>query len=110
MTSSPEMLVICNELAGLCKRLANGMIVNDDTLATDVIRAVKPGGHYLAHPHTMKHLSTEAWFPKLLDRNRRGIDRANAEAKRILKEHEPEPLPKDVLTDIHKIVMRAEKR
>jgi trimethylamine--corrinoid protein Co-methyltransferase len=120
MTSSPEMLVICNELAGLCKRLANGMIVNDDTLATDVIRDVKPGGHYLAHPHTMKHLSTEAWFPKLLDRNRRGkwersgsrdlVDRANAEAKRILKEHEPEPLPKDVLTDIHKIVMRAEKR
>lgn len=120
MTSSPEMLVICDELAGLCKRLAQGLIVDDDTLATDVMHKVKPGGHYLAQPHTMRHLSREAWFPNIFDRTRRGkweekgakdiVSRANAESNRILKEHEPEPLPKNVIEEIQKVVMRAEKR
>lgn len=120
MTSSPEMLVICNELAGLCKRIAGGLTVNDDTLATDVIGKVKPGGHYLSQPHTRRHLEHEVWLPRLIDRNRIGkweeegakdlVSRANTEAKRILKEHEPEPLPKDVIESIHKIVVSAEKR
>jgi len=119
MTSSPEMLVICNELAGACTRIAKGLTVNDDTLATDVVRKVKPGGHFLSHPHTMRYFNSEVWLPTIIDRTRMGkweemgskdiVSKANSEAKRILKEHEPEPLPKDVIESIHNIVLNAEK-
>jgi trimethylamine--corrinoid protein Co-methyltransferase len=55
---SMEMAVIANEIAGMVKRIVKGIDVNDETLAYDAIREVGPGGHFLAHPHSLKHVST----------------------------------------------------
>lgn len=54
---STEMAVIANEIAGMVKRIVRGMEVNEETLALDAIRKVGPEGHFLAHPHTLKHVS-----------------------------------------------------
>jgi len=48
---SVEMLVICDEIAHMIKRVLAGISVTDDTLALDVIREVGPGGHFLDHDH-----------------------------------------------------------
>jgi len=48
--------------------MCQGIKVNEDTLATDVIQAVGPGGNYLAADHTVAHFRRELWFPKLFDR------------------------------------------
>ena len=54
---SVEMAVIANEIAGMVKRIVKGMEVNEETLALDAISKVGPEGHFLAHPHTLKHVS-----------------------------------------------------
>jgi len=55
---SLEMAVIANEIASMVKRIVKGFKVDEETLAFDVISKVGPGGHFLSHPHTLKHLPT----------------------------------------------------
>ena len=118
MTASIEMLVVCDEVADMCFRLARGMEVSDETLATDVINKVGPGGHFLAEKHSLKHID-EVWIPTLMDRNRMDqwvasgskdlVDRAREKAKKILKEHQPEPIPPDIQREIDKILKEVER-
>ena len=65
---SPEMVVICDEIASMIRRVLDGMLVNDDTLAVDVIRQVGPGGDFLSQDHTVQYFRKELWFPKLFRR------------------------------------------
>jgi len=55
---SMEEAVIANEISSMVKRIVKGIGVDDETLAFDVIRDIGPGGHFLAHPHSLKHVST----------------------------------------------------
>jgi len=41
----------------MVKRIVRGMEINEETLALDVIREIGPGGQFLSHPHTLKHVS-----------------------------------------------------
>jgi len=117
MTASLEMVVIVDEIADMCFRIARGASVDDETLATHIIHQVGPGGQYLGQKHTLKHLD-EHWMPRLMDRSRfetwteHGAKdlakRAREKALSILKEHRPEPLSKDVLAQLTKIVRDRE--
>jgi len=118
MTGSLEMVVIVDEIAGMCLRIAKGVLVDDETLATHIINQVGPGGHYLGQKHTIKHLD-EHWTPRLMDRSRfetwtgQGAKdltkRARERVASILKEHRPEPLSPEVLDGLKKIVQEAER-
>jgi len=121
MTGSFEMIVIGNEIADMCFRIARGVTVDDETLATDVIASVGPGGQFLAQKHTIKHLQLgEHWMPTLMDRNRFETwskagskdftTRVRMTVQKILKEHQPEPLPKDVTAEINRVAEEASKR
>jgi trimethylamine--corrinoid protein Co-methyltransferase len=70
-----ELLAIDNELAGMILRAFEGITVNEDTIALDVIKKVatstQKGSTFLGEKHTLKHMRKELFFPKLLDRNRR---------------------------------------
>jgi trimethylamine--corrinoid protein Co-methyltransferase len=55
---SMEMAVIANEIASMVKRIVKGFTVDEETLAFEVISKVGPGGHFLSHQHTLKHVST----------------------------------------------------
>jgi len=55
---SMEEAVIANEISTMVKRIVRGIDVDDETLAFDVIRDVGPGGHFLASPHSLRHVST----------------------------------------------------
>ena len=119
LTSSFEMLVSMDEVAGLVKRIMGGVEVSGETLALDVIDKVGPGGHFLGEDHTYRHFR-ENWFPKLLDRNNYEAwkesgsltlgDRAVAKAKEILETHRPQPLAEAVQAQISRIIQQAEKR
>jgi len=65
---SPEMAVICDELAHMIKRVLAGISVTDETLALDVIREVGHGGNFLQHMHTVRHFRQEMFFPTLFER------------------------------------------
>ncbi len=117
--SSLAMLMLQHELIGYVERLARGIAVNEDTLGLDTIRAVGPGGNFLAETHTALHFRNELWFPALLDRHyfetwaelgrpdilQRGIAAKNE----ILAAHQPAPLPDDVNKAVERLLTDARK-
>jgi trimethylamine--corrinoid protein Co-methyltransferase len=117
---SLEKLVLDDELAGYIKRVIQGIEVNEETLAVDVIDEVGPGGTFLAHPHTRKWFKKEQYFPKIFDRRkyedwvRHGrkdsFQRSEERVKEILKTHWPEPLDPDIRKRIIQYVNEVEKR
>jgi len=115
-TTSPEAMVIDNEIVDYALRFAQGIEVNDETLAIDVIDKAGPGGHFLGEKHTLKHFR-ERWMPRLdVDSletwEKEGIkslgELAHEKVKEILATHKPTPLPEDVDREISRILKRAE--
>jgi len=119
LTTSFEMLVVMDEVIGWVKRFMQGVEINEETLALDVIDQVGPGGHFLGEDHTLRHFR-EHWYPKLIDRGNYNSwvekgkktlgQRANERVREILETHVPEPLPKETQKRIAAIIERAEKR
>jgi len=117
MTIDYGQMVMDNEFARMIKYLVQGIAVNDETLAVDVIKEIGVGKDFLSHASTYKHMRTQSQ-PKLIDRRMRedwqaagGTDiyqRALEEARYILENHKPDPLADDVLAAIHAIVEEAE--
>jgi len=69
---SLEMAVIGNDIAGALRRAQNGIRVDDETLATNVIREMGQRAGYLDHPHTLAHFRQEYYFPHVTNRRPRG--------------------------------------
>jgi len=119
MTLSWAQLVMDNEIAGMVKHVVQGIPVNDETLAVDVIHEVGAFGDFISHEHTRKHMRALQSQPKLIDRRRRDFwqqlggtdlaERAREEAKYILKTHKPDPLPPGVSSTLRSIVQSAEE-
>jgi trimethylamine--corrinoid protein Co-methyltransferase len=119
MTTSYEMLVAMNEVAGLVKRFMRGVEITEESLALDVIDQVGPGGHYLGEDHTFQHFR-ENWIPELLDRapfdewkndgERTFGDQAAARVRDILEHHESELLDGRIADELETIIQQAEER
>jgi len=69
LTNSPEMMVFTCEIIGMARRFAEGMTIDGQTLALDVIHAVGPGGNFLTEDHTVERFR-EYWQPSLFSRQR----------------------------------------
>lgn len=118
-TYSFEQLVLDNEVIGALYRIVEGVDVDADSLALEVIENVGIGGHYLAQKHTSDHVLSDQWRPALLDRGSRGdwirasrkdiCELARERAKELLASHEVEPLEKDVRKEMWGIVKKAER-
>ena len=92
-----EQYVIDDEIIGMCCKVLDGIKVDPDHLALDVIDGVGPGGNFMTSEHTMKYMRKE-YFPGngVSDSRSRdkwekdgGLDareRARKLAKRILSE------------------------
>jgi trimethylamine--corrinoid protein Co-methyltransferase len=116
-TSSLEMVVMANDLIAMSRFFVDGIPVNEDTLALEVIERVAKGGPgtiFLTDDHTLEYFKTAQFLPRLLDRSRYDAwekfgsmdiyQRSNLEAKKKLAAHQVEPKPDDVLKAIDKIL------
>ncbi len=111
-------LVMDNEMARMVKQVVAGITVNDETLAVDDIHRVGSFGDFLSLDATLRHMREQSQ-PKLMDRRVREdwqaagseslYDRSLREARRILAEHHPEPLPDEVVSQIRAIVDDADR-
>ncbi len=111
-----EQLVIDSEMARIIGRMAEGIEVNDDTLALDVIHKVGIGKDYLGQRHTLDHFRTEHFIPIVTDRSsydtwrakgsRTMLDRAGEEVRRIFKEHTVEPVRSEVAETAARLVKK----
>lgn len=67
-TGSLEMLVLCDELAGMARRFVAGAVVSEENLAFPLMKECGKTGQYLASKHTLNHVRTEMWIPSLFER------------------------------------------
>ncbi|HJX04688.1 MAG TPA: trimethylamine methyltransferase family protein, partial [Thermoplasmata archaeon] len=114
-----EQLVIDDEISRIIGRMAQGIEVNDDTLALDVIQKVGIGKDYLGQRHTMDHFRTEHFNPVVTDRSsydtwvakgsKTLLTRAQEEVRRIFKEHSVEPLRGEVNDVAAKLIKKRMK-
>jgi trimethylamine--corrinoid protein Co-methyltransferase len=115
--SYEQMLMDC-EIFGIVRKMMAGIVVNDDTLAMDVIMAVGPGGNFLAQKHTRNHMR-DVWLPTLMDRRAYDMweeagdgarEWARDRAKKILGTHQPAPLDPEIGREFERIITAIEDK
>ena len=104
----------------MVRKVLGGIPVNEETLAVDVIRKVGTGGHFLMEEHTLTHMRNVQSQSNLFDRNTRQTweakgakdlaTRATEEARYILENHKPEPLPAGTAQTLREMIEESEKR
>ena len=101
-----EQIMVSDESMKNARAAAAAQDTGTDGLAVDVVRAVGPGGHFLAQKHTMDHMREfpvfryTPTFGASVHEARPGADparqRARDEARRRIATHVVEPLPADL--------------
>jgi trimethylamine--corrinoid protein Co-methyltransferase len=109
--SYAQMLMDC-EIFSIIHKVMQGIVVDDETLALDVIKSVGPGGNFLSQKHTLKHMR-EIFIPQFMDRRPYNVweekrddgrDWALENARNILKTHQPEALDPAISVELKKII------
>lgn len=67
-----EMVLICDEMVRMIKRIVAGIDVDEEKLALDLIKEVGHGGEFVSREHTLKFFRQEQFLPRLFQRQ--GID------------------------------------
>ncbi len=117
LTVCYEKYVIDNEILGMVMRAVEGIKVDDDTLAFDLIKQVGPGGNFVTAKHTRRFMRSEHYQPSLSNRDSREEweamggettwERAAKEVKEIIANHDyslPVEIKQQVLAEIAGIV------
>jgi trimethylamine--corrinoid protein Co-methyltransferase len=113
----PEQIIYDDEIYHTHRVMLEGIDTSADQLALDVIKTVGPGGHYLSQKHTRRTIR-DIWIPELTHpaptMNPQPLpdiqERARSKFKKILSEHQPEPLPEDLQVELQNIIKAAEKQ
>ena len=97
------MLVICDEIAHMVKRVMGGVSVTDETRFLDMIREVGHRGNFFEHDYTVSHFRQDLFFPVLFQRQtiaqweEKGakpiVDVAHERVQEILSQAGPAALP-----------------
>jgi len=106
---SPEYAVFGSELIDMVNVIMGGIEINEETLPLDLIERIGPRGTFISEKHTLKHFR-KFWTPTIFDRSvvknentKRCHDLLNEKTVKILKTHQPEPLPEDLMKELKKI-------
>jgi trimethylamine:corrinoid methyltransferase-like protein len=109
-------LVMQNEMVGMILKTLEGVPVDDEHLAVDVISEVGPGGEFVSHLHTFQNFRTLSKpDPKLFDRNNFDgwmaeggtdiVERAYGVAIDMLENTKPaDPLPEATKKELDQIL------
>jgi trimethylamine--corrinoid protein Co-methyltransferase len=116
---SYAQLVIDNDIFKMIRKVMQGMQVDDENLAVDIIKSVGPGGDFLLQDHTMKYMRTLPSAPNLIERNNREnwlaaggqslAERAAERAADILANHQPLALSTREKSALRAIVEESEE-
>jgi trimethylamine--corrinoid protein Co-methyltransferase len=108
--TSLATIVLHHDGVGLIRRRLADVPFDPAACLLDDIRAVGPGGHYMARPSTRRH-AHDAWRPAVLRRGafeayhgRTLVQDALERARELLATHEVTPLPDDVDRHLDEVV------
>lgn len=115
---SYAQLIIDNDIFKMVRKVLQGIVVDDEHLALEVIKAVGPGGDHLMQEHTMKYMRTLPSAPHLIERgnyerwlksgSKDFAQRAAERATELLISHKPLPLEEAVVSALRSIVEEAD--
>lgn len=110
----PEQIILDEDLYQRARAYLMRMEVSEDELALETIRAVGPGGHFLAQKHTRQHIRTSLvrGVTHELDASSKYRDPregARERVKWIIENHKPEPLEKSKQDELTRILAAADK-
>ena len=109
-------MLLDTEIYNIIHKTLDGIQIDDETLALDVIEAVGPGGNFLKEKHTRRHMR-DVFLPQFMDRRpynewqERGdgpADWALDKARQILATHEPQGLDPALSVELGRIIAAAE--
>ena len=115
---SYEQMIMDCEIFGIIAKMMEGIAVDEENLALDAIREVGPGGTFLMHDHTLRHMRG-LWVNSLLDRRpysewEKKKDGARtwalARARKILETHQPAPLDPKLEAELQRIIQSIENK
>jgi trimethylamine--corrinoid protein Co-methyltransferase len=114
MTASYDKLAIDDEIIGMVMRAVEGVRVDDETLAFDLLKEVGPGGHFVSARHTRRHMRKEQFIPRLSDRENRAVwestgakdtrERATERVREIMQQPPLAIIPTDVRQTINQSI------
>ncbi len=118
ITAHPVQAVLDDDVAGMIGRFIEGVEVDDETLAIDLIEEIGPiPGFYLNKEHTRKWWKKEQFVPKVADRltypewmntgKKACFDYAKEKMEEILATYKPAPLTEDQNKEIERILKEA---
>ena len=118
LTFDYAKMVIDHEMFRYIRKMIEGIQINEETLALDVIDQVGPGGNFLTHDHTFNHmremtpggLFCRTGFEQWVGAGRQDMyERAKEKATELLSHHEPRALPEGAADRMKDIVAAYEK-
>lgn len=104
---SPEMVVLADEIIEMLKHFVQGVKVDNEELALDVIKDVGQGGHFLATEHTARKFKS-IWYPQLFSRKMRHEDSSEVRGKihtkihSVIDHHQVPSLDPEILKELDK--------
>ena len=118
-TFSPEQMVIDNEVCKMIGKVLEGIRVDEERLAIDLINEVGPiPGNYLRQEHTRSFWQEDYLIPEVSVRegydawvaggSKGVVDRASEIAKNVMENHQLNPLPEDVDRELGRILKAVE--
>jgi trimethylamine--corrinoid protein Co-methyltransferase len=116
MAISFEQFIIDNEIARWIDRFLQGIEVNQETLAFEIIQAVGPGGQYLDQEHTVKRFRREHLISRLLSHSNQLewptseaedlVFQARRQVENMLSDQQPAALDRSTQEAIQSILTR----
>ncbi len=108
-----------NEFLDMVLKVVNGIQVNEETIAYDVIKEVGPAGEFISHEHTLNNFAKMS-KTTLMDRRSRDqweasgspdiVEKAYEKSLEILETAKPEPRSEQVQKDLDEIYAEFEQR
>ena len=111
---SLEQCIVDCYMWDLSKAYLHEVEISREKIGLDAVREVGHGNHFLAHPHTIKHLRGELVFWErekldLLNMDKEELPaEANRRVKSILDKHQVEPIADDLIEKGDAIIKKYE--
>jgi trimethylamine--corrinoid protein Co-methyltransferase len=111
---TPEALVLDTQIIDVVRKEAEGLEINRETIALDIIKAVGPKGHFLSQPHTRENIRKFDFAERGLgvepvQDGQGAIQYALEKTEWILENHHPQPLDENKQAELNKILNAADQ-
>ena len=120
LLGSLEAILLGNEIISAVSTFMDGIQINEETLALEIINKVGSDGNFLGEEHTIKFLRQESWYPQFLNRKQfkswqseggRTVNQALRErACQIIEEDAPPLISEVEAGELDRIIAHQEKQ